>query len=245
MTAQVRAELLKHRSTFTNLGLFVAMLGLVVLAVVLHGLTLPADRLKSAADQVEVFRFGSLLGALFAGLVGAMSMTAEIRHGTIRPTFLITPRRGRVVAAKIAASALLGIVFGLVAVGVAIGAGSAALSARGIPITLDGSDYTLMPIGGVAAAVLWAAIGLGIAALVRNQVATLVTIFLWLFFIENLLIDRVPGVGRFAPGAAAAAIAGLDRDTLLAPALGALLLALYGAAFAAAGSIATLSRDVP
>ncbi|MGH2782012.1 MAG: ABC transporter permease subunit [Thermoleophilaceae bacterium] len=203
MTAQLRAELLKHRSTFANLGL-------VLLAVLLHALTLPADRLESASDQVQVFRFGSLLGALFAGLVGAMSITGEIRHGTIRPTFLITPRRGRVVAAKIVASALVGIVFGLVAVSAAVGAGSAALAARGIPITLDGSDYTLMPAGGIAAAALWAPLGLGLGALLRNQVATLLAIFLWLFFVENLLLDFVPGAGRFAPGAAAAAITGLD-----------------------------------
>ena len=245
MTAQLRAELLKQRSTSTNLGLFLAMLGLVLLAVLLHGLSLPADRLESASDQVEVFRFGSLLGALFAGLVGAMSITGEIRHGTIRPTFLMTPRRGRVVTAKIVASGLVGIVFALVAVGVALGVGSAALAARGIPITLDGSDYTLMPAGGIASAALWAPIGLGLGALLRNQVASLVAIVLWLFFIENLLLDFVPGAGRFAPGAAAAAITGLDRDTLLAPAPGALLLALYAAAIAAAGWIATVRRDVP
>ncbi|MGH3031374.1 MAG: ABC transporter permease subunit [Gaiellaceae bacterium] len=245
MTTQLRAELFKHRSTFTNLWLFLAMLGLVLLAVLLHALALPADRLESASDQVQVFRFGPLLGALFAGLVGALSITGEIRHGTIRPTFLMTPRRGRVVAAKIVASALLGIVFGLVAVGVAMGAGAAALAARGIPITLDGGDYTLMPAGGVAAAALWAPLGLGLGALLRNQVATLIAIFLWLFFIENLLIDFVPNAGKFAPGAAAAAITGLDLDKLLAPAAGALLLASYAAAAAAAGWIATLRRDVP
>jgi hypothetical protein len=245
VTAQLRAELLKHRSTFTNLGLFLAMLGLVLLAVLLHALALPADRLEGGSDQVQVFRFGSLLGALFAGLVGALSITGEIRHGTIRATFLITPRRGRVVAAKIVASGLVGIVFGLVAVSVATGVGSAALAVRGIPITLDGSDYTLMPAGGIAAAALWAPLGLGLGALLRNQVATLLAIFLWLFFIENLLIDFVPGAGKFAPGAAAAAITGLDPDRLLAPAYGALLLVVYAAAAAAAGSIATLRRDVP
>ena len=244
MSAQLRAELLKHRSTFTNLGLLLAMLGLVLLAVLLHALALPGDRLASPSDQVQVFRFGPLLGALFAGLVGALSITGEIRHGTIRPTFLFTPRRGHVIAAKIVASGLVGIVFGLVAVGVAVGVGSAVLAARGIPITLDSGDYALMPAGGIAAAALWAPLGLGIGALVRNQVATLVAIFLWLFFVENLLIDFVPGVGKFAPGAAAAAITGLDPESLLAPALGALLLVLYAAAAAAAGTIATLRRDV-
>lgn len=245
MSGQLRAELLKHRSTSTNPGLFLAMFGLVLLAVLLHGLALPADRLASASDQVQVFRFGSLLGALFAGLVGAMSITGEIRHGTIRPTFLFTARRGRVISAKIVASGLVGTVFGLAAVGVAVGIGSAALAARGIAITLHGGDYTLMPAGGIAAAALWAPLGLGLGALLRNQVATLVAIFLWLFFIENLLIDFVPGVGRFAPGAAAAAMTGLDAETLLAPALGAALLALYAAVAAAAGTVATLRRDVP
>jgi ABC-2 type transport system permease protein len=240
----VRSELLKHRSTFTNLGLLLAMLALVLLAVLLHGLTLPADRLENASNQIEVFRFGPLLGALFAGLVGALSITGEIRHGTIRPTFLITPRRGRVLAAKVVASGLVGIAFGLVAVCVAVGVGSAALAARGIPITLDGGDYALTPAGGIAAAALWAPIGVGLGALLRNQVATLVALFVWLFFIENLLLDFVPGVGRFAPGAAAVAITGLDRETLLAPALGALLLALYAAAIAAVGWIATVRRDV-
>jgi hypothetical protein len=245
VSGQLRAELLKHGSTFTNFGLFLAMLGLVVLAVLLHALALPADRLASASDQVQVFRFGALLGSLFAGLVGAMSITGEIRHGTIQPTFLITPRRGRVIAAKIVAGGLVGTVFGLTAVGVAVGVGSAALAARGVPMTLDSGDYALMPAGGVAAAALWAPLGLGLGALVRNQVATLVGIFLWLFFIENLLIDFVPGAGKFAPGAAAAAMTGLDPETLLAPAAGALLLAAYAAAAAAAGMLATLRRDVP
>jgi ABC-2 type transport system permease protein len=242
--AQLRSELLKQRSTFTNLGLFLAMLALVLLAVLLHAVAVPADRLQTASDQVQVFRFGALLGALFAGLVGALSITGEIRHGTIRPTFLVTPRRGEVVAAKVVISALVGTVFGLVAAGVAVGVGSAALAAREIPITLDAGDYTLMPLGGIAAAALWAPIGVGLGALMRNQVATLVAIFLWLFFIENLLVDFVPGAGKFAPGAAAAAITGLDRDTLLAPAFGALLLAAYAAATAAAGWVATLRRDV-
>jgi ABC-type transport system involved in multi-copper enzyme maturation permease subunit len=245
VTAQLRAELFKHRSTFTNLGLLLAMLGLALLAVLLHALALSADRLESASNQVEVFRFGPLLGALFAGLVGALAITAEIRHGTIRPTFLMTPRRGRVVAAKVLASAIIGTAFGLVAVGVSVAVGSAALAVRGIPITLDASDYVQMPAGGMAAAALWAAIGVGLGALLRNQVATLTAIFLWLFFVENLLIDFVPGVGRFAPGAAAAAITGLDPERLLAPASGAFLLTVYAAASTAAGTVATLRRDVP
>jgi ABC-2 type transport system permease protein len=124
---------------------------------------LPADGLNETSDQFEVFRFGPLLGALFAGLAGAPSITAEIRYGTIRPTFLVTPRRGRVLAAKIFASGLLGILMGLLAMTVAVIAGSAALAKCGIPIRLDTSDYVLLPVGAAAGAALWAAMALASA----------------------------------------------------------------------------------
>jgi hypothetical protein len=57
-------------------------------------------------------------------------------------------------------------------------------------------------------------------------------------------LTGVGDVGRFAPGAAAAAIGGQDPDTLLTPAAGLALLALYAAAAALAGSLATDRRDV-
>ncbi|MCA1681290.1 MAG: ABC transporter permease, partial [Actinobacteria bacterium] len=126
MTAQLRAELLKQRSTATNAGLLAAALGLVLLAVLLHGFALPAERLDSASEELTVlFGWGQKLGVLFAALLGAMSVTSEIRHGTIRPTLLVTPQRGRVVAAKALASMLLGVGFGLLAAALALGAGSA------------------------------------------------------------------------------------------------------------------------
>jgi ABC-2 type transport system permease protein len=246
--ALLRAELLKQRSTRTVLGLFAAMLGLVLLAVVLHGLGLPADDLGSTDVQLMVFGRGEFLGVLFAALLGAMSITAEIRHGTIRSTFLVTPRRGRVVAAKVSVSILLGTGFGLAAGAIAAAAGTAALRARGIEVQLDQGDHVLMIVGSAAAAALWAAIGVGVGALVRNQVPTLIGICAWLLFVEGLLAGDITGglgdIGRLLPGAAAAAISGQDPETLLAPAVGLVLLASYAAATALAGALATSRRDV-
>lgn len=125
MTAQLRAELRKQRSTRTNLGLLSALLGLVLLVVLLHGLGLPANDLGSRSFQLtEMFGRGEMFGALFASLLGAMSITGEFRHGTIRPTLLTTPRRGRVVAAKVWASMLTGAALGLIAVAFAAGVGT-------------------------------------------------------------------------------------------------------------------------
>lgn len=248
MTAQLRAELLKQRSTRTNLGLFAGMLGLVLFAVLLHGFGLAADNVGSTSEQLTMlFGRGEFLGALFAALLGALSITGEIRHGTIRPTFLVTPRRGRVVAAKVWASMLIGAGFGLAASALAAGVGTAALRVRGIDVQLDGGDYALLVAGSAAAAALWAAFGVGVGAVVRSQVPTLIGISAWLLFVEGLLVGDVAGVGdvgRFAPGALGMAASGQHPDTLVAPAVGLLLLALYAVAAAAAGWVATTRRDV-
>jgi len=248
LSAALRAELFKQRSTRTGLGLFGAMLGLVLFVVLLHGFGLAAWNFATTSKQLTVlFAWGEVLGALFAALLGAMSITGEIRHGTIRPTFLVTPSRRRVVAAKVWASTLIGAGFGLVAGALAAGVGTAALRARGIEVRLDGGDYALLVAGGAAATALWSAIGVGAGAVVRNQVPTLVGLCAWLLFVENLLVGDVAGVGsvgKLLPGAAGKAISGQDPDTLLAPAVGLVLLALYAAAAAVAGSLATSRRDV-
>ena len=248
MSPQFRAELFKQRSTTTSLGLLAGMVALVLFAVLLHGFGLADESLGSRSAQLTaLFGRGEMLGALFAALIGAMSITGEIRHGTIRPTLLVTPLRRRVVAAKLWASTLIGAGFGLAAGALAAGAGTAALSARGIDLQLDEGDYALFVAGGAAGAALWAAIGVGVGAVVRNQVPALVGICAWLLFVESLLvgdIGAVGDVGRFAPGAAAAALSGQYPETLLAPGVGLLVLALYATAAAVAASLATDRRDV-
>src|SRR6266540_793173 len=217
------------------------MFGLVALAIALHVLVPAATSLSTRSQQLEVFGVGTRVGMLFAGLVGAMAITAEIRYGTIRPTFLVTPRRGPVIAAKLAVSGLAGILFGLLAEGLMAGMTSAALSARGIPNQLGGGDYLQLLAGGTAAAALWATIGLGVGALVRNQVGTLIGLCAWILLIENLL-QFVPRVARYAPGASGLALAG--RPDELPVAAGALMLVLYAVVASAGGWLATLRRDV-
>ena len=245
MRAQLSSELLKLRSTRTAAGLLGALLGLVVTAVVLHGYGVPSANLETPSGQLTfLVGWGEVLGSLFAGLLGAMSITEEIRHGTIRPTLLVTPRRGRVVASKGLAALLAGLVFGLVATSAAVVAGRITLAARGLDVTLDGGDYGLLIVGGAGAAAMWAVIGLGVGATIRSQVPTIVGILAWVLFVEGMLVDNVPGLGRFAPGALGQSLSGLRPDTLLAPSIGAALLALYALGALAAGSVMTIRRDV-
>ena len=247
MSNAFRAEVLKQRSTRTVLWLFGAMVGLVALAVVLHGVGLPIAALSDRSRQLMVFGLGGFLGSLFAALLGALSITTEIRHGTIRPTFLVTPRRGRVVAAKAAVCVMIGAVFGLAAAGIAVGTGTAALNGRGVEVLVDFADAALLVAGGTVASALWAAIGVGVGAIVRRQVPTLVGLCAWLLFVEGLLADATGGlgeVGRYLPGAAAAAISGQEPERLLAPALGLAVLCLYTAGSSLLGAFTMSRRDV-
>jgi ABC-type transport system involved in multi-copper enzyme maturation permease subunit len=245
---QLRSELLKQRTTRTNAVLLLWMVGLVVLVVLLHVLSFGDEDLSRPDNQLKIVGLGTSIGAVSASLLGAMSITGEIRHGTIRPTFLATPRRGRVVVAKAAASALAGLAVGLIAEALTAGVEAAGLAARGIHIELGSGDFAQLLAGGALAAALFAAIGVGVGAVARNQVAAVVGLCVWLLFLEPILLGDLPSAAKFAPGASAGAIAGAIQtqiaDDLVAPALGVLLLAAYAALASAAGSIATTRRDV-
>jgi ABC-2 type transport system permease protein len=242
VTGQLRSELLKQRSTQTTLYLFLAMFGLVALAVTMHVVALSPADLSSRIRQLEVFQVGSRAGMLFAGLAGAIAITAEIRYGTIRPTFLVTPSRSPVLAAKVAVGLLVGIVFGLLAELLMAADATVAFAARGIDNRLTGGDYLQLLSGGATAAALWAVAGVGIGALVRNQVAALVGLCAWMFVVESTSESFVPGFGRLLPGSAGLALAG-NTDELSAV-VGALLLVVYAAAIAAAGWRVAIRRDV-
>ena len=227
MRAAIAAEVLKLRTTRTVLSLFLGMLGLVILAVALHGFGLPARDLAELSSQRRVLIAGETVGAVFAALLGAMSITAELRHGTIRPTLLGIPDRRAVVAAKALTSLLVGLVLGLIATATAAAVGALAFAARDIPSQLNSGDYAQLIAGGALASALWAVIGLGIGSVVRNQVGAIVGIFIWLQIVENLLIDSVPDVSRYMPGSLAQAIAGSQIGALGSPTVALLFLLGY------------------
>lgn len=98
---------------------------------------------------------------------------------------------------------------------------------------------------------LFAVIGLGLGALIRNQIAAIAVAAGWLWLSEPVVYATVPAVGRWFPGGALQAIAqgnaGLTTVELadpLASGAAAALLFGYGMAFAAAGAVATVRREI-
>jgi ABC-type transport system involved in multi-copper enzyme maturation permease subunit len=166
---QFRSELLKIRSTRTTLGLLLTMIALVLLFGLLGGLLTKANGLDEAGEQRDQLGIGGI-ATIFAALAGVLVVTSEYRFGTIRPTFVFTPRRWRVVGAKLVASALP-VRAGRLTIGLTWAIGVAILSGRGITLALDAGDVLLIVLGGFAAAALWGAIGAGLGSILHNQVA--------------------------------------------------------------------------
>ena len=250
MIAQLRSELLKQRTTRTT-----------VPAARLDdrprrcwswrctSLSLSADALSHQDNQMKILGLGTSIGALFAALLGALSITAEIRTGTIRPTFLVTPRRARVIMAKTLASMLAGAGVGLIAEALVAALEAAGLAARGIHVDLGVGYYAQVLAGGALASALFAAIGVGVGAVVRNQVAAVAGLCVWLLFLEPLLTRRRAQRGRStrprrAPAPSRARSRARSPTHSSRPRPAPLLLALYAAIAAATGAIVTARRDV-
>ena len=175
MIAQIRAELLKIRSTRTTIGLLLGMIALIVLFTLLTGLLSHPPGLMGKENQRQLLSLGSIAG-VFSALAGVLLVTSEYRYGTIRPTILFNPARSHVLTAKIVAGALAGIVFGVVGEAIGWAIGYAILEGRGITIVLSSSDVLLLALGGLVGVALWGAIGTALGTIIHNQVGAVITL---------------------------------------------------------------------
>jgi ABC-2 type transport system permease protein len=240
---QVRAEIIKIRSTRTTIGLILGMLVLTVSITLLSGLLQHARDLSRVEDQRQLLGIGSIAG-LFAALAGILVVTSEYRFGTIRPTFLVTPSWRRILGAKIVASFVSGVAFGVVGIGLSYAIGYLCLSGRNIHFALDTRDSLLLIAGSIGGSALWGAIGVGVGTIIRNQVGSVIALLAWGFVVESLLFALVPSVGRWTPGEAQNAMQGSTADHLLSPGLGTLTMLVWLTVLAAVGVAWTSQRDV-
>ncbi len=243
MIAQIRAELLKIRSTRTTIALILAMIALILLITLLTGLLTHPSGLVSREDQRELLSVVSFAG-VFSALAGVLLVTSEYRFGTIRPTILFNPARSHVLAAKVVAGALAGVAFGVLGEAVGWAVGYAILDGRGITVVLTSGDILLLTLGGLAGAALWGAIGAGLGAIIHNQVGGVITLLAWGLVVDNLLFGLAPSVGRFTPTRASDALMGLRVDHLVSPGVGAVTLIAWACALAAAGIVLSDRRDI-
>lgn len=246
MRALVASELVKLRSTRTFAGVTGAGLGLLLFVVIL-------------AASLGEFGFGDrpftdLIGgsqivAIFALVIGILAISTEFRHGTVTPSLLAVPDRARWAVSKLLANGLAGLLFGLVA---AVASSLVVLlifAVRDISPGADAGTVAQIVFGTMLSAGLLAALGVGLGAIVRNQAGAIVIGLVWLFVLEALIAGLVPSldepISRYGVNGLLTGLSGSeDGGDHLAQVPAGLLLALYAAAFLAAGILLLRRRDV-
>jgi ABC-2 type transport system permease protein len=245
MTRLIRAEFTKLRTTRLIYGVAAAMAAFAVLTVAANILD------RQGAPPLAADSFPMLVGGpvtLLSGaalLLGILGMAGEFRHQTVTQTFLVTPDRGRVVAAKLVAYPLAGITLTLTILAFTAAVATGWLAAKGITPSLLDARLGRVLLGAVLAAGLCALVGVGVAALVRNQVAALVGVVVWVLLVEGLLMSllHAPSMARWLPSAAAAALTNPGGGQL-SRVDGSLLLAGYALALALVGTRLVVRRDI-
>ena len=251
MSALLRAELLKLRTVALPVWLLVTTLLLVALSVVATVLTAGLEGNPLTRDDPELLAraVASASGGNVVVLVlGILALTQEFRFGTATPSFLVTPRRSRVLVAKLLAVALVGVGFALVSAVLALGLGAGLLRLRDDPLVYSAQVWQVLAASALVMA-LYGPIGVGVGALVRNQIAAVVGALAYVFVVEQLVVALLPEVGRWLPGGATAAVLQLGetattRGDLLPVWGGALVLVAYAVVLSAVGARSTLRRDL-
>ena len=237
MKPLLMAELVKLRTTRT----FIALTGAAVVTSLL--ITILVGTLTDPETENDVLRdiFNSDTSGLFILILALIGITGEWRHRTITSSLLAAPDRLRFLDGEDDRVRRRG--------PGAVGADrdrdrDRRLRDRGAPRPADARPSAtcieqFARNAGLAA--LGGAFGVGIGAIVRNQVVAIVGLLIFILAIEPILLGLAPEVGRFSPfGALPAAAAGLepedvgmpdDVELLPAGVAVALLLAWISAAF--------------
>jgi ABC-2 type transport system permease protein len=248
MNALVHAEVLKLRSVRS---FAIVALAAIVLIAIAATTAAAAGHFQAGAHPGRDTLAIAGLAQTFALLLGVLAVTSEFRHGTITPAVLITPRRTRLLIAKLITVTCGGLMLGAVAFSTAAAIALPVLSSRGIASGLNNDHVVAIVAGGTVATALFAALGLGIGTIVRNQVGAIIAVLILLYAIEPLL-TLLPGIGNTAQqyglgglSSGASGTTALHSGAhLLGQAPAALVLTAYAISALAAGTVLLRHRDI-
>ncbi|WP_137846419.1 ABC transporter permease [Microbacterium sp. 2FI] len=269
LAATTRSETVKQFTTsmwwvllivlLAYVGFTAAVLGFVFSASASGALPGGAPQLPEDELPALLYSTATAVGYVFPLLIGTLMVTTEFRHKTLTPTFLATPRRGRVLWAKLLVGVLVGVIFGIVGVIASVGPSAGFIAASGLDTQLTELDTWAMIGRMVLAYVLWVLIGVGVGALVRNQVGAIVGVLVFTQFLEPVaraaasFVDGLSEVTQYLPGAASDALVGASVFSMgmgesgiaqLEWWAGGVVLLGYAAVLVLLGYLASWRRDV-
>ena len=247
----MRAELLKLRTVKLPLWLLVTTLLLVLLGVLATVLTAGLEGAPLSREDPELMAravANASGGNIVVLILGILVLTQEFRFGTATSSFLVTPKRGRVLVAKLIAVAAVGLVFALLSALLAVAVSAVLIPIRDGVVNYDAQVLQVL-LGAMLVMVLYGPIGIAVGALVKNQIAAVVGALAFTVIVEQLLIALLPDVGKWTPGGASGAVLQLGdlattRGELLPVWGGVLVLLAYAAVLSAIAARLTLRRDL-
>lgn len=200
------------RSTYFTLGLgFV----LSVATTALVALALGSTQESWAADfsPITTSMVGNIWALIVFSVFGVMVVSREYSSGTIRLTLTATPRRGRVLLAKLILASTIITVMGVLTTVTMFLVGQAILGAYGMPVADFGdADARRMVLGLGATMAFFPVIGLAFGVIFRSTAGAITTVlgFQWLpvVFGELLPLWWKEHIISFLPGN------GLDSVTI-------------------------------
>jgi ABC-2 type transport system permease protein len=235
----LRSELLKTRTGPATWG-FAAVIVLLTALNTSLSLGDPLTQIATDAGVRHIFTAGRDFAVLFIAL-GAIGAAGEFRHQTAVPTFLATPARSRVLAAKAVAYAYVGLLVALTCVAVQMALALPWLASNGQAVHPWDAAVAEPAITAVLAGLAYTSLGVALGTLLRNQVVALVVTFGWFAVAENALATITPGISRFLPGGV---LSGTDQTDLLAAPAAIALLGAYALTLCVLAARTTLRRDI-
>ena len=192
-------------------------------------------------------------GYLFALIIGILIMTNEYRHGTAVGTFLVTPKRSTVLFAKLIAASFAGLVVQVFSFIFAVSSGFIALNFfephAPVPMELLWKVFRASVISGLVLGI----VGVGLGALVKNQIAAVTGAVIWTLIVEGLVVAFVESIGKYLPAGAITGLVDVDFgendfnfsiENYLTPGPATLVLLGYAALFSLIAMRTTLRRDL-
>jgi ABC-2 type transport system permease protein len=241
MNTLVRNEFFKLRTSRTPWIMLGAQL--LLIAAGMSGMAIASlDFAKPDAARILLCHAG--MSSLIVLVLGILAVTGEYRDGTITDTFLSTPRRSRVIGAKLVAYTAVGAASGILSAVTALIVGSLWFAAKGYSLDLGSADVWQTVLGVALWMPLYAAVGVGLGALVRNLGLAITIALAWIALVEGIAINLLGDLGRWMPGMAGFALDNAVMPNLLPQVVGGLVLAVYAVLFAVLASVVTMRSDV-
>jgi hypothetical protein len=248
----IRAEFLKLRTTQVWFWLLLATIAVGALLAV--AVIAPNGGIRSERKVPDLFAaFAGSPAYILVFVLGVLGVTTEFRYQTITPTVLQTPSRWQIVSAKMVTYAITGAVYAACALLAEAAVGVPWLATKNLPVHLSDGHVQHAIIGTFAVIALFGIVGLGVGALLRNQIVAVVVGIVFLVVLENVLL-AIPVVKKawpYTPNGGTQAILYTNGDTtpvsgvhLLGTWSGVVVLLLWAFVPAVIGAAFSMNRDI-